>query len=313
MKTTPYIINDILENIDFESIKDHPNILIAAKFWEEDRYHAAKVCYKFMRAIDDLIDDRKAEIASLDRTDKQALTKKVNEWINCLADQQASDPFVGELIQTITKFKIPLRLFHNFSASMLFDIDNTGFATFDEFLTYSEGASVAPASVFVHLCCLNKVNGEFFPPEYDVVDVARPCAIFSYIVHIIRDFQKDQQNNLNYFALDILAKNGLKPADLRRIADGEPVPEAFRKVIREYYIQAQHYSHLTLAEIDRQSARLDSRYLLSLRIIYALYLQVFQRINVENGNFTTLELNPPMSEVKQMVTNVITASLAVPA
>ena len=33
---------------------------------------------------------------------------------------------------------------------------------------------------------------------------ATPCAMFSYLVHIIRDFQKDQQNNLNYFADDVM-------------------------------------------------------------------------------------------------------------
>ena len=51
---------EIYNSIDFAHIKDHPNILIAARFWEEERYNAAKACYKFMRAIDDLIDNYKA-------------------------------------------------------------------------------------------------------------------------------------------------------------------------------------------------------------------------------------------------------------
>ena len=52
-------------SINFEQIKDHPNILIAANFWDEDRYQAAKTCYKFMRAIDDLIDNHKAEYKTI--------------------------------------------------------------------------------------------------------------------------------------------------------------------------------------------------------------------------------------------------------
>ena len=72
-----------------------------------------------------------------------------------------------------------------------------GFRTFDEFLDYAEGASNGPASVFVHLCCLDKIQDEYFPKDLVISDVARPCAIFSYLVHIIRDFQKDQFNNLN--------------------------------------------------------------------------------------------------------------------
>ena len=50
----------IFNSIDFNKIVDHPNILIAANFWDEDRYCAAKTCYRFMRTIDDLIDNYKA-------------------------------------------------------------------------------------------------------------------------------------------------------------------------------------------------------------------------------------------------------------
>ena len=51
---------ELFNRINFEKIKDHPNILIAANFWDEDRYGAARTCYRFMRAIDDLIDDHKS-------------------------------------------------------------------------------------------------------------------------------------------------------------------------------------------------------------------------------------------------------------
>jgi hypothetical protein len=54
------IVANTLGRIDFHKIKDHPNILIAARFWEDDRYEAAKTIYRFMRFIDDMIDDRKA-------------------------------------------------------------------------------------------------------------------------------------------------------------------------------------------------------------------------------------------------------------
>ena len=87
-----------------------------------------------------------------------------------------------------------------------------------------DGASVAPASIFVHLCGLREDNGQYLPPLFDVREAAIPCAVFSYLVHIIRDFQKDQFNNLNYFADDILEKNGLHRKDLRRIAEKGDIP-----------------------------------------------------------------------------------------
>jgi len=300
-------IKQIIDNIDFENIQKHPNILIAASFWDEKRYHAAKVCYKFMRMIDDLIDDRKAlgdEISCLEQVE---LSEKVNNWIDCLDTMPESDPFYKELIQTIATFKIPLQLFHNFAKSMLYDINHNGFSSMEDFIEYAEGASVAPASIFVHLCCLSEENGEYQMPDYDIVDVARPCAIFSYLVHIIRDFQEDQESNLNYFASDILEQNNLSPSNLKEIAHGSPVPDSFRDVIKVYYDLARNYQDQTLREIQKLRTKLSSRYLFSLQLIYELYKMVFDRIDIKNGNFTSRELNPTPQEIKDKVLDVASA------
>ena len=173
-------ISKIINNIAFENIEKHPNILIAARFWDDRRFHAAKVCYKFMRMIDDHIDDRKAKDVEISCLEKEELTEKVNSWIDCLDKTTDHDPFYIELADTISTFNIPLQLFHNFAKSMLYDIDHNGFDTLDQFMEYAEGASVAPASVFVHLCCLSEGDNGYTTPDYDIIEVARPCAIFSY-------------------------------------------------------------------------------------------------------------------------------------
>ena len=297
-------IDNILSSIDFENIEKHPNILIAASFWDRDRYRAAQVCYKFMRMIDDLIDERRSRDDTIASMEKQMLTEKVNTWLGCLENSTDHDPFIEELKDTISIYKIPLQLLHNFARSMLYDINHNTFPSFRKFLDYAEGASVAPASVFVHLCCLSKENGHYKPSGLDVVRVARPCAIFSYIVHIIRDFQEDQRSNLNYFATDILERNHLRPADLKDIANGETVPDSFRNVIREYYSHAEKYRDQTLIEIQNLEPQVNGRYLLSLHVIYNLYKQVFDRIDVDNGQFTTGELNPGMAEIREKVMEI---------
>jgi phytoene synthase len=294
----------VLDKIDFENIEKHPNILIAARIWDDRRFHAAKVCYKFMRMIDDLIDDRKALGKEITCLEKEALGEQVKMWVECLEMGKDHDPFYAELSETISTFKIPLRIFQNFAKSMLYDIDHDGFETLDQFMEYAEGASVAPASVFVHLCCLSEANGSYIIPGYDVVEAARPCAIFSYLVHIIRDFQEDQLSNLNYFAGDVLDRHGLKPSDLRTIARGAPLPDAFRKVIGEYCAVARVYSGQTLEVIRKLSSRVNGRYLLSLHVIYQLYKMVFDRIDIEYGTFTREELNPTPSEIREKVLEV---------
>lgn len=305
MPTNKFDPTEILAQIDFQQLNKHPNILIAARLWEDDRYEAAKVCYQFMRKIDDLVDDRKADLESLSDCEKQIYTEQVNEWINCLNGKALNDPFFDKVVQIVDEYQIPLHLFHLFAKSMIYDINHEGFGTFENFINYAEGASVAPASVFVHLCCLDSELQEYVYPTMDLMEIARPCAIFSYLVHIIRDFQVDQQNNLNYFANDILNKYNLVPEDLKHMANGTLISRNFREVITEYKQYAEIYKDETEKAIEKLSPYLSPRYLLSLKIIFNLYLQIYNRIDVKNGTFTSQELNPTLEEIKLNILNII--------
>jgi phytoene/squalene synthetase len=296
---------EIFDSIDFQKIIDHPNILIAANFWEEERYHAAKICYKFMRAIDDLIDNHKASNKLIAPEDRHDFITSVDDWLKMIVTSRDCNPIQDELLKTINKFKIPLWPIEDFAKSMIYDINNDGFPTLDSFLNYSQGASVAPASIFVHLNGITKKNGNFEVPAFDVKEAATPCAIFSYIVHIIRDFQKDQLNNLSYFADDIILKNGLNRKKLRDFAEGNQVDNNFRNLIREYYKLADKYRIKTYDVIRRIRPLMEPRYQLSLEIIFNLYLMVFDRLDLNNGSFTTIELNPTPEETKEKVFKTI--------
>ncbi len=296
---------EIHNSIDYNKIKDHPNILIAANFWEQERFCAAKTCYKFMRAIDDLIDDHKSRNKLIAPHERNGFTANVNEWLKMIIVSEECNPLQLELIETVKKFRIPLWPLEDFAKSMIYDINNDGFPTLASYLDYSMGASVAPASIFVHLNGLQK-NGEGYKdPPFDVRWAATPCAIFSYLVHIIRDFRKDQLNNLTYFADDIIAANGLTRQDLREFAEGRLVNEGFRNLISMYYKLAEEYMNKTRDILGKIKPLLEPRYQLSLEIIFDLYLMVFERIDPENGQFTTEELNPTPEETCVRVKNKI--------
>jgi len=296
----------IFDSIDFEKIIDHPNILVSANFWEPERYRAARVCYKFMRHIDDLIDNHKAEHKAIALHEKEEFIADVGKWLNMFMSAGRHDPAQAELIDTINRFRIPLWPLEDFARSMIYDINNDGFDTLATFVDYSRGASVAPASIFVHLCGLREENGEYHLPEFDVRDTATPCAMFSYLVHIMRDFQKDYHNNLNYFAGDLMTKHDLTVAGLRKMAFGGKLSEGFRAMMREYYDLADKYRLDTLRVMEKVCPVLDTRYRLSLEIIYNLYLMVFERIDPDRGSFTTAELLPTPAETRERVRKVIT-------
>jgi len=291
--------------IDFHKIIDHPNILIAANFWDNDRFCAAKTCYKFMRAIDDLIDNHKAKNKLIEPGQRKAFESDVENWLKLILISRECNPMQKELSEIMEKFIIPLWPMEDFAISMIYDINNDGFPTMESFLEYSNGASVAPASIFVHLNGLQKVNNHYEAPVFDVKWAATPCAVFSYLVHIIRDFQKDQLNNLSYFADDLILKNGLTRQDLRNFAEGKPANANFRNLIKIYYDLADQYRLKTFEIIRDIKPLLDPEYQLSLEIIFDLYLMVYERINISKGKFTSEELNPTSDEIRERVLKTI--------
>jgi phytoene synthase len=296
---------EIFNSIDFEKIKDHPNILVAANFWDYDRFCAAKICYKFMRSIDDMIDDHKAKNKLIDPSERKEFVANVEDWLKMVIVSKECNAMAEQLRETINRFRIPLWPLEAFAQSMIYDINNDGFPTLEAFLKYAGGASVAPASIFVHLNGLQSVNGIYETPCFDVKWAATPCAIFSYLVHIIRDFQKDQLNNLSYFADDLILRNGLTRKDLHDFANGKPVNNGFRNLIRQYYLLADEYRIKTYDIIKEIKPLLEPRYQLSLEIIFDLYLMIFERIDPENGTFETQRLTPTPEETRERVHGVI--------
>jgi phytoene/squalene synthetase len=296
---------EIFNSIDFNQIKDHPNILVAANFWDYERFCAAKTCYRFMRAIDDLIDNHKAKNRLIAVSERQEFVANVEQWMKMIIVSQDCNPRNAELIETIERFRIPLWPLEAFAKSMIYDINNDGFPTLKAFLDYARGASVAPAAIFVHLNSLSKNNGGYDDPPFDVRWAATPCAIFSYLVHIIRDFQKDQLNNLSYFADDLIADSGLSREKLLEFANGMPVDQNFRILVSHYYNLADEYREKTYDVIKKIRPILEPRYQLSLEIIFNLYLMVFERIDLVNGRFTTQELNPTPDETRDRVYRTI--------
>jgi phytoene/squalene synthetase len=297
---------EIFHSIDFEKIKDHPNILIAAAFWDEERYRAARTAYRFMRSVDDLIDNYKAEHNSIGKKEQSDFEAYVSSWLDRIKNKedQKQDE---DLTATWKKFLIPDWPVESFARSMIYDIHHNGFPAFKDFLEYAEGACVAPAGIFVHLCGLREADGRYLPPVFDVHRAARPCAVFSYLVHIIRDFQKDRLNHLNYFPGDLLAAYRLSPDDLDDMAHGGPIAPGFRSLVGYYMTRAEKYREETMEMIRQISPVLSERYRLSLHIIFDLYLMVYQRIDSDNGVFTTEALNPTADEIRKQVLNTIQA------
>jgi phytoene/squalene synthetase len=300
---SPYL--DFTKQPDFQDILTNPILDIAARFWEDDRYQAFKICYRSMRVVDDLVDDRKASGQKISVAEKLIIKKMIKDWLKSFNNHKPNDDFQKELLDTIEKFKIPKWPWQRLAKAMIYDIDHNGFDSFLTFLRYTEGAAISPAAVFMHLCGVQKMANGYLPPEYDIRNAARPLALFSYIVHIIRDFEKDLNHNLIYFADNTIKLNNLTNDDLFSYSQTKEISQNLRNLIKQYYQFAEYYRLKAVRSISLSKPYLDDRYKLSLELIYQLYCQIFNRIDWANGNFSTSELNPTASEVQAQITDTI--------
>ncbi len=110
---------------------------------------------------------------------------------------------------------------------------------------------------------------------------------------------------MNYFAADQLEKYDLTLSDTRAMAQGAPITGSFRGLISAYKRIADYYRAMSLEGPGRFLPMLQPKYQLSLKMIYSLYLQIFERIDPQHGLFTENELNPSPEEVKLRIIRTI--------
>jgi phytoene/squalene synthetase len=301
MKTQNNNYLDSCQILSDREIITKPIMDIAARFWEKERYEAFHILYRSFRIIDDFVDNKKIISPEISDIKKQKLIIKVENWVDLIKKSEPKDNFQKELVKKVEKFNIPTWPWKKFSESMVYDINNKGFKTFRIFLNYAEGAVVAPAYIFLHLCGVTKKNGQYFTPKFEIREAAKSAALFAYIVHIFRDFQKDQNSNQNFFAEDLMVKNGVDYSNLKKVPFGDHMPLCVRGLMKDYYDYAEYYRKKTRLMMGKIKNYLQPRYQLSLEIVYNLYLQIFERIDVQKGKFTTLELNPSPSDIKNRI------------
>ncbi len=296
---------DFALELDFSEILTNPILDIGARVWEKDRYEAFKVCYRSMRVLDDLVDNRKAEVRELAEQEKVTLTAMINDWVRGLKRQLGTDPFQRQLLEMTERFAIPIWPWEKLAEAMIWDIYNDRFPTLRSFIRYSEGAAVAPASIFLHLCGVRCAEHGCLPPLFDIRSSARMLARFSYVVHILRDFEKDQRRGLNYFGDNILAEHDVAHADLRTAAESGEMPAKVRAVMDFYLRCAENYRARARRTLDRLEPQLEPRYSLSLELIYELYLQIYERLNEPDQTFSEATTLPLPDAVEERINSTI--------
>lgn len=286
---------DFIRNVNYQQALKNPILDIGARFLGEEEYNAFKICYMSLRVMDDLVDDRKIGGGNVSNHEIRKITKQIDQWLGALENRTPQDQSQLKVLEVIDKYHLPIWPWKKFARSMIYDLDHDGFRTFRDFLRYCEGAAIAPGAIYMHVCMENETRSSSL--DTSSREAARPLAIFSYLVHIIRDFQLDQNNKMNYFAEEVIERCGASVQMLRNAAAGVKFEPEFRGLMKTYYDFSDYYRQKARAELDKLGPSLKPRYQLSLDIVYSLYNQIFEKIDIQHGTFTAEELLPSSEEV----------------
>ncbi len=259
---------------------------------DKTKYHLFCATYAAMRVIDDAVDEQFLARPSQERQrGRQAMLGVVDKW---LAQAEAAavgaygsisssfEPFVFEALNLVLRgTQLGLAPWRKLAASMRRDVQEEGFGTWNDFLTYCEGACVAPATIFLYIlgCDVDKEKNSSLswpePPD----QYARDMAIFCYIVHILRDLPEDVRQNSQiltipgeFFSTARVKTQVFAAAVLSgNISAAEPVLNRLIEMAHDYERRAERQ----LGRLDRL---LGTREYRIVWVLHKLYSRTFRLI-----------------------------------
>lgn len=283
--------------------KGTPNLFLAANFLEpEAKFQAFLSSYAVMRIVDDLIDDNRAA-GDLSIEKKSEISGQLDQFAN-LFESEANplrSMMPQELKESMTKFALPGWPFILLAQSMKFDLDNDRFESLDQFFSYTEGAAVSPAAIFMHLAGSTEIEpGRFIVPQFDIKEAARPLALFSYLVHILRDFKKDftaGSKPLIYFDMASCEKFYVTEKMMAEIVATGIQPLKFTKMIQYLFSLLTEYQVASRKMIDSLKDKLPPDGLFSLNLIYELYSTTAAKFSECGYNLVSGDFNMSPEEI----------------
>lgn len=182
------------------------NLYRAAMRLGPERQRFFLAAYASMRVIDDIVDDGFLELPDAQRdAEREAVLETVHQWqaqvMAAKADVDNPMPEGGPLTGavydalrlTLGRSDLPADPWIELADALHRDIAEEPMDEWDDFIAYCEGATAAPASIFVYLLSarhdpeIGYTSPLTNPPLYH----ARDMAIFCYIIHILRDLPED--------------------------------------------------------------------------------------------------------------------------
>ncbi|MBV8552308.1 MAG: phytoene/squalene synthase family protein [Acidobacteriaceae bacterium] len=233
---------------------------------EKPQRDAMCAIYAFMRECDDLSDDPAT-------TDKAALQQSITLWRialdHALQGRTEGHPIWPAFFDTVQRYSIPHRYFHEMIDGILSDVEPREVRTFDELYRYCYHVASVVGLTIIHIF-------RFRSPR--ALLLAEKCGIAFQLTNILRDVREDAGMGRIYLPLEDLERFGVPPEQLRSGKEDDK----FRALMRFEAGRARAYYDESAPLMDLIEPK-SRRSLWALRAIYQRLLG-----KVENANYAVL-------------------------
>jgi phytoene synthase len=240
---------------------------------EKPQRDAMCAIYAFMRYCDDLSDDPSA-------TDKVLLRQNIARWrvelSHALAGDVGENPVWPAFYDTVRRYGIPHRFFHEMIDGILSDLEPREIQTFDELYRYCYQVASVVGLTITHIFGFDSVKALL---------LAEKCGIAFQLTNILRDVREDSELGRIYLPREDLDRFGVSVDQLR---SGQEDSQ-FRALMLFEAERAQAYydESAPLADlIHRKSRR-------SLWALREIYLNLLSRLKKSDFSVLSYRINVP--------------------
>jgi phytoene synthase len=222
--------------------------------------------YAFMRYCDD--------ISEAEGATKQAIERWRADLDRALAGGYGDNPLWPAFHDTVRRYKIPCRYFHEMIDGVSSDLEPRRTQTFDELYRYCYQVASVVGLTIIHIF-------GFESPE--ALQLAEKCGIAFQLTNILRDVREDSANQRVYIPEEDIARFG---ADLSRH------DENFVRLMRFEADRARAYYDESRPLLDL----VHSRSRASLWALIEIYRRLLGRIERSNYDVLQKRVRVPTSE-----------------
>lgn len=239
---------------------------------EKPQRHAMCAIYAFMRRCDDITDDPSADKARLPET--VALWRlELNRALAGIFDGDAIWPAFHDTVQ---RYSIPHRFFHEMIDGIASDIEPRRIQTYEELYRYCYQVASVVGLTVIHIFGFESMKALL---------LAERCGVAFQLTNILRDVREDALLGRVYLPLEDLDRFGVPVEQL----EAGKEDKAFRELMRFEAARARdcyRESAPLMAMIHLKSRR-------SLWALRAIYLRLLSRIEKANYSVLSRRINVP--------------------